>query len=452
MNKLAKKFMLSLSAVLILIILCSLYLNSNFIERYFIYQEKRDLTRICEELLVGRDLAETIARLEDMEDVFIVRVTNTDDNELLNARLRTAFQQKGLGFQKLWLWEPNQRDITKNGVRLQIYGQEKLHYSLLVAYMELGESLLAAVKIIPTVKSTISLMNLVTSAVFTGATLVMLLLISFLVKKITEPLTAIGNTAKAIAALDFRTVMVKTGDELEVLAGDINDMSGRLQAAHSELEAKNRQMEALLANVSHDLKTPVSIIKAYAGGIKDGVDDGTFLDTIIFQNDKMAQMIERLLDLAKMQNSEFSADSVDLSALLRNVISEHQLQVVDRGLAFRCEISPDIVKTVNRQAVQTIFSNLVSNSVKYAVGDEITVILRHEGGANLFEIQNMVNPETNLETERLWEPFYVAEESRNKNISGTGLGLSIVRAAAQKYSYEYACKLTGEQIRFTVKF
>lgn len=450
MSKLAKKFLLSLSAVLILVILCSLYLNSNFIERFFLYQEKHDLMRVCTELTANSNLEETITRLENTEDVLIVQVENTDDNELLNTRLRTAYQAKGVGFRKLWLWEADQQVVKHSKTQMRLYGQEKLRYSLLVAYVELDDIFVAAVKIIPNMEPTIALVNLVTAAVFSCAAFVMILCIFFLVKKITSPLTAIGNAAKSIAALDFKTVAVKTGDELEILADDINDMSGKLKAAHIALEAKNVQMEALLANVSHDLKTPVSLIKAYASGIRDGMDDGTFLDTIILQNEKMAQMIERLLALSKVQSEITVEDSVDLSALLSCTVSEHRLQAKDRGIAFVCEISPDMIQAANRQVVQTIFDNLISNAVKYAAGGSITIRLKRDSQGCLFQIQNEINPGINLEPERLWEPFYVAEESRNKNLSGTGLGLAIVRAAAQKYGYTCACELSDGKIQFTV--
>ena len=452
MSKLAKRFLLSLSAVLVLVILCSLYLNSNFIERYFLYQEKQDLKAVCEKLARSDALSETIGQLEQTEDVFIVSVENTSDNDLLNSRLRAAFQDKGLGFQKLWLWEPDQQAVAASGPRLRVYGQDKLHYSLLVSYLEHGESMVAAVKIIPAMKSTISLVNFVTALVFSGATCVILLLIYFLVKKITAPLAAIGDTAKAIAGLDFQTVSVNTGDELEVLAHDINDMSFKLQAAHSALEYSKLQMETLLANVSHDLKTPVSLIKAYASGMQDGMDDGTFLNTIILQNEKMEQMIERLLDLARLQSGGLLLEPVDLSALLLDIVSEQRLQAQELGLSFQCEITPATLQSADGQAVRTIFSNLISNAVKYADGGVIHIILSKNGGACRFVVENNVSPETPLEEARLWEPFYVAEQSRNKNISGTGLGLPIVRAAAQKCGYGCTCELLGQSIRFTIQF
>lgn len=453
MSKLSRKFMGSLAAILLTVILVSLYLNANFIQGFFLYQEKKDLNHICDTIVAsGEDLTSTIDRLEKEEDLVIVQVQNSDDNVVLNKRIREAFLDKGLSFQKFWLWDENQKTIAEKGRKLKIYEQKKLSYSLLVEYVQINENFLAVAKIIPAVERTISLINFVTACVFFTATLMVLLLISILVKRITAPLMSIGEAAKAIANLDFRTVHIKTGDELEVLAQDINNMSHKLKAAHEALESKNRQMESLLANVSHDLKTPISLIKAYTSGIKDGMDDGTFLDTIILQNEKMELMIQRLLDLTKLQQQEVSMEPVNFCDLLRDIASEYQLQAEERQLLFTYTLDPDIIQTGNKEAIQTIFSNLISNAVKYSSGGPIHLTLKNCGKTCLFEIQNLVNPEAAIEPERLWEPFYVGEQSRNKSMSGTGLGLSIVRTTAQKYGYECSCDLLNGQIRFTVIF
>lgn len=452
MSKLARKFLISISVILLVVTLLSVYLNSNFIQRYFLYREKQDLNRITDELITDANLTEAIVRLEEENDVIIAVMNNTDDNDLLNGDLRTAFLKKGIslgGYGNFWLWDQDRKDANTEGRKLRIYQQEALHYSLMVQYVGMEKELIAIAKIIPAMTQTIGLINLVTACVFSTAALVMLLLIFLLVKRITTPLLHIGETAKAIAALDFQTVEVKTGDELELLAQDINDMSGKLKAAHQALEEKNRQMESLLANVSHDLKTPVSLIKAYSSGIKDGMDDGTFLDTIILQNEAMERMIERLLDIARQQQA-VPVERLNVSALLQEAVEKYRSQANAEGLAFSCQIQSDLMLETGRSPVETIFDNMLSNAVKYASGDRIAVTLEQQSEYILFAVENETTAEISLD--RLWEPFYVAEQSRNKNMSGTGLGLSIVKVAAQNNGYECDCRLTEGKICFTVIF
>ena len=287
MSKLAKKFLLSISAVLIVVVLISVVVNSQFIGRYYIYERKSEINEICNTLMQNAEsLDEAIAALEESRDVVIARVDNTSDIDVLNERLRNAFLDKGLGLDRYWLWDQDYLNTMANGRQLRIYNQSKLHYSILVEYLNLEETFAGVAIIIPNISEIVSLINGITLCIFLAAVIIMMILIYFLVKKITTPLSEISALTKDISNQNFSQIEIRTNDELEDLASSINDMSCKLKESQEALIEKNRQMEALLGNVSHDLKTPVALIKAYTCGIKDGIDDGTFLDTGIRQNEK----------------------------------------------------------------------------------------------------------------------------------------------------------------------
>lgn len=453
MSKLTRKFIISLSLILISVVLCSLYLNIHFIERYFLYQEKQDMNNICDKLINNKKtILDVIYNIESTEDVLIVCVEKSEDNALLNQRLRKAFLDKGIGLNKYWLWEQDQQDTIRDGRKMRIYSQNKFHYSLMVEYLLLDNNFLAVVKIVPSIEQMLYIVNRISIIIFVGALIIMFILISILIHKITVPLKKIGETAKSISLLNFKTVEINTNDELEILAEDINNMSKSLEKAHKELENKNKQMKELLANVSHDLKTPVALIKAYTSGIKDNIDDGTFLNIIIEQNNRIEQIIERLLNLAKIQQVEYYMESVNISDCLNNLIQKYQLQSEKCNLTFLCTIENSIVVTANLEIVQLIFTNFLSNAVKYAAGECIEVFLCKLENYVQFQIRNKITNKDNIDIKRLWEPFYVAEKSRNKNMSGTGLGLSIVKAATDKYNIFCDCHLNDDFITFIVRF
>lgn len=451
MSKLARKFLIGMASILFSVIALSLFINSNLIGRYYLYQEKKDLSRICNIIIDGKkNIADTIDYLEDTEEVVIVLADDTSDNDLLNERLQTAFLTKGLGLDKYWLWEQDRLDTVEKGEKVRLYYQKKLHYSILIKYVYLDGNIIAAAKIIPAVSRTISLINRVTVTIFAIAAITMLFILFILVKKITAPLAIIGETANSIAKLEFKRINIRTGDELEKLAEDMNDMSDKLKDAHQELESKNRQMELLLSNVSHDLKTPVALIKAYTSGIKDNMDDGTFLDTIICQNEKMEHMIDRLLNLAKVQQQEEITELVNISAILQEIAAEYQTRTEDDGVLIQCMIEDNIVLRTNKEAVATVLSNLISNGVKYTSQRFVELSLVREGEGCRFEIRNPVINSEEIDTQYLWEAFYVGEASRNKNMSGTGLGLSIVKAIATKYNFTCTCIAEKNMVVFTV--
>lgn len=193
-SKLTRKFVISITAVLGLVVGCSVFLNQHFIQRYFLYQEKKEINRVCDLLSSSPlPLEEAIREVERTEDVVVAWTEGTQDNVLLNERLKAAFYEKGISLQKYWLWEQDQQDAMEDGRKLRIYTQEKLRYSLMAAYMPAGRDFVAVVKMIPSLDQTLSLVNQVTAAVFAGAVLFMFLFISLLVHRITAPLKEIGR-------------------------------------------------------------------------------------------------------------------------------------------------------------------------------------------------------------------------------------------------------------------
>ncbi|MTK63368.1 MAG: HAMP domain-containing histidine kinase [Methanobacterium sp.] len=453
MSRLTNKFLLSILGIFAAAMMLSILINVSFVERYYLHEKKNEINAICDQVLSDTsDLKQTIQRIENTEKVVIVSINNSTDINQINGRMKEGFMNKGLGLDKYWLWDQDYEASISQGRKIRIYRQNRLNYSVLVEYASAGQNLIGIAMIIPDVSETISLINFFFILIFSASILVVFVLIFFLVRKITTPLEGIGGLANDISNLKFRQITIRTGDELETLADDINTMSSKLQSTHAALLEKNRQMEALLENVSHDLKTPVALIKAYASGIKDGMDDGHFLDVIIRQNDMMGKMIESLLDLSRMQQKEWTAAEVNVSECLWSELKNQMIVMEERDIILEHKIEPGIILHISQEVIQSIFSNLISNAVKYTKNNRIQIHFYRKEDKIIFQIVNGIDKDTILETSRLWEPFYVGEESRNGTLSGTGLGLSIVRAAAQRQGYRYSCYIENDEIVFEIQF
>ena len=417
MTKLAKKFLISISLVLLAVIGISVAVNSRFAERYYIHQKKALLEQIAAGLLDGKEeTEETIASLEETYDAVIAVADTSGDINKVNEELKSAFLEKGLGLARYWLWDQDYERTLREGRFMRIYRQERMNYSLAVEYVDLGGRLAGIAIVIPDMEEIIALINVCTMIIFGGALILIILLCAFLVRRITIPLAGMEKFAEEIAGQNYGRIEVHTGDELETVAESMNQMSGAIRENLRGLEEKNRQMESLLNNVSHDLKTPVALIKAYTSGIRDGMDDGTFLDTIIRQNERMEDIIEKLLYLSRLKSGGKESETVDVGSLLEEQLEGLAIELRNRGLTVRTSTEGNATIRGDRSAIGCMIENLLTNAVKYASGTQIEVRLAEKNGCLMFSVANETEQEFD-DPKQLWEPFYVGEESRNKNMS-----------------------------------
>ena len=454
-HRLSTKFICGTAAILALILAATLFVNSKVAARYYLRQQTEYVSqagsRIREYLDAGMSPDEAVASLEASDNVLITYASNTSDYDALSSSLREKFREKGLGFQKFWLWDQDYLSAVQKGFQFRLYQQDKLNYGILVEYIPVGPHLYAVAAIVPNTADFIGIINRFSILLHAISLIITVILLYLLVKHITNPLRRMERFSQEIARQEYGTLIINTRDELEHVADSMNQMSISIQQYQSMLQAKNQQMEQLLSDVAHDLKTPISLIGMYSSGIRDGLDDGTFLETIIQQNSRMSQMTERLLNLSGIERKEYPLTTIRLDLLLFECIAEQKLFLSKRGLSLNTAVTPNLEIMGNAELVTELFSNLLSNAVKYAASGTVNAELVKNEGQCCFRITNDLGND-DLDTERIWEPFYVGEPSRNKALSGTGLGLPIVKKIADTFGYQVRCIREDQTITFEVIF
>lgn len=402
MSKRIRIFLIAIATILVGATLLFLTVNNSFISPFYIHQQRKALGEVCVELSSDTGSTEDyIEYAEEHKGVIIVTVPDTGDINLINEELRKAFLAKGLGLSKYWLWEEDYKNTVKNGTQQRVYGQGSLGYNLLVQYLIKEEQLVAVATVIPHLSRPLALANTV-SAIIMGATALLLMVLVWW-------------------------------------------MSSGLEKAQNRVTLKNEQMKQLLNHVSHDLKTPIALIKAYTAGIKDGMDDGSFLDTIVQQNERMEQLTLRLLALSKYEDAPQPLDTVDISELLSKELERQAPLFAALERAVVRDIQEGLLLQSSEDAFATIFENLLSNAAKYATASPVTVLLYKEHAQIVVEVKNITDLPPETETAHLWEPFCTGESSRNSALSGSGLGLSLVRAAANSIGADYGCEIADGQ-------
>lgn len=167
--------------------------------------------------------------------------------------------------------------------------------------------------------------------------------------------------------------------------------------------------------------------------MKDGLDDGTYLDVIEQQTDEIQHIVDKLLRLS-LQTETYVQEQVDMRQLLKRTLERYLIPLEQHGLRFELDDTAEHAMVQgDSDKLDIVLDNLLSNAVSYASGRIIHGELRNKNGRLQIRITNEVSEGTSLDADKLWEPFYVGEQSRNKKRSGTGLCLSIVRAIVQKH-------------------
>jgi two-component system phosphate regulon sensor histidine kinase PhoR len=193
-----------------------------------------------------------------------------------------------------------------------------------------------------------------------------------------------------------------------------------------------------VANVSHELKTPLTSIRGYAetllsGGLEDEPNRARFVETIRTQAERLEALVEDLLQLADLERPDAALDlkDWDASAIVRDLASSFEDLATRRGLRLEVEARPGIRVRADRKRIEQALRNLLDNAVKYTDSGVITARAERTSSAIRVSVSDTgrgIGPE---HLPRLFERFYRAEQGRARALGGTGLGLAIVKHAIQ---------------------
>jgi signal transduction histidine kinase len=261
-----------------------------------------------------------------------------------------------------------------------------------------------------------------------------LLMARWLARGMTQPLRDMAEAAKRMETGDYSTrVHTRSRDEVGQLAEAFNTMS-------AELEGVEHLRRDLVANVSHELKTPITAIRAHLENLLDGVEqpDPDTLQIMLAQSERLGRLVDQLLDLSRLESGDvpLERERVSLGPLVQQVLSEIDVARADRGVAISSEVPDDLPQAwVDRERVHQVLFNLVDNAVRYTPsGGAVTVSgYRHNGSVEIKVHDTGVGiPAEHLP--KLFERFYRVDISRSRGEEGgTGIGLAIARSVVEAH-------------------
>ena len=291
---------------------------------------------------------------------------------------------------------------------------------------------------------------------------------------VTRPVLRISGVSRRMAQLDF-SWKCKEGrtDELGTLAHSLNEMSQRLSASMADLKSANEKLQAdiereraleqaqldFFSAVSHELKTPITVIKGQTEGmilnIGDYQDRNKYLMRSLEIINTMESMVQEILTVSRMKSSKVGLrkESIQFSDMLKQEYALFEDLIVQKGIEWNESITPNLCVVGDKALLQKAINNLVSNAIAYSPeGSSIYLTAFAEEGSVHFLLENTGVHIPDSELPKLFDAFYRVEHSRNKRTGGSGLGLYIVKTILEQHQAEYSIENTKRGVLFTIRF
>ncbi|MEN1969632.1 HAMP domain-containing sensor histidine kinase [Lentibacillus sp. N15] len=274
-------------------------------------------------------------------------------------------------------------------------------------------------------------------------------------KKMSDPLLEMEQATREIAKgnLDIR-VNISSRDELGTLGKAINDL-----AVETNRYRTNRK--EFLANISHELRTPISYLKGYAGVLKKDLyqteeERQNYLTIIEDESERMIRLINDLFDLAKMEEGkiDLQMETIDLTEVVDMVLFKEKMELEKKGLTLRKQISNSVPSIrADGMRLEQIFANLLGNAIRYTNKGSICVQVWSVENTVYVAIDDTGVGIPDEELAFIFERFHRVEKSRSRELGGTGLGLAIVKNLVELQNGTiFVSSQVGKGTRFQLSF
>ena len=269
---------------------------------------------------------------------------------------------------------------------------------------------------------------------------------AFFSTKISEPIIRINNSAKSLPQGKFDAKIEKNDFD------EIKQLSATLSSASKEIAKSDDLRRELMANISHDLRTPLTMIKAYAEMIRDLSGDNPekrerHLKVIIDETDRLSSLVTDILDLSKLQAgvTELHMEMFNFSERLSSVTSRFDIIKENQGISIDLEAQDDILLFADKTKIEQVVYNLINNAVIYA-GDDNKVIVRlyrTNGGKIRFEVEDHGEGISAENLPYIWDRYYKVSEratTHKRAKMGSGIGLSIVKSVLEQHGFAFGAE------------
>ncbi len=294
--------------------------------------------------------------------------------------------------------------------------------------------------------------------VFLIALIVGSIIIYFVSAKLAKPIKELATVSKKMTELDFSAKYDnkhKRRDEIGVLGDSMNDLSSKLESTIESLKKANEKLtedihqkerldimrQEFVANVSHELKTPIAIISGYAEGLTSGIaeskeDRDYYCEVIMDETNKMNKIVRQLLNLSSIEKGNEIVDIIPMNLydVVSGSVNSLSTMAQEKGVNIDVDIDKNITIESDEIKVEEIVRNYVTNALNHVDENKLIKVYTEDINNKIIRLC-VYNSGANLSEENLkliWEKFYKVDKAHTRAYGGSGLGLSIVKSIADQ--------------------
>ena len=275
---------------------------------------------------------------------------------------------------------------------------------------------------------------------------------------ITKPIVEMSRVTGRIAELDFsERVHVETMDELGALGSSINKISEKLSRSIDRLKGDIARRKRLVRDLSHELKTPIAVIKGYAEGLQYGVaqdaeQTARYCAVISAECDRMDAQIQQLLELSRLENEQMKPElrALFVSGLFDALSERFALEAEQKNICLHFETPETLSILADETMISRAVENFLTNALRHTPDSgEIRVRAVAKAGKMRICVYNSGSHLSQEQLERIWDVFYTGENGDRAN--GHGIGLAIVKSIAQLHGGSVSAENRLDGVEFCLQ-
>lgn len=417
-------------------------------------KKKTDLEKMTSEVLDENSLLSVIRAFSEKNNMSIVLVdSNTGMALLPSARESDWLAQKvqryilgiGMGESEVLAEHENYTvernyDSRAQSSYMESWGFFSDNSTLFIMQMPLAS-----------IRDSVVLANRFTTYVGILALMMGSILMYFVTKQVTKPILHLASLSERMSHLDFEASYEGDAeDEIGILGRSMNIMSDKLQETIEELQDANQVLQKdieekiqidemrkeFIANVSHELKTPIALIQGYAEGLTEGMCEDEesrnyYCEVIMDEAGKMNKMVKQLLTLTALEfgNDTPLIDRFDITELIGDILNSASILIQQNGAHVEYEPEAPLYVMADEFKIEEVVTNYLNNAMNHLDGARIIRICTDQtDGQVKVSVYNTGEPIPEEDIPNLWTKFFKVDKARTRAYGGSGIGLSIVKA------------------------